>query len=91
MFAALARGDKVIATARSRSVHKLEDLRAEGASVLELDVAWPSDKIKEAVDKAENIHGRIDVLFNNAGIHVLHFTQCYHTLMWRSPFRLRFR
>lgn len=76
VLSALARGEKVIATARARSIHKLENLGAEGASVLELDIAWPSDKIKEVVDKAESIHGRIDVLFNNAGIHITHFPKC---------------
>lgn len=67
VFAALARGEKVIATARTKSIHKLEELRAKGAAVLELDAAWPKDKLKEVVEKAESIYGRIDVLFNNAG------------------------
>lgn len=91
VLAALARGEKVIATARTRSVNKLEDLRAKGAAVLELDAAWPTDKIKEVVEKAESIHGRIDVLFNNAGTRSppLRYTLCWHTLMCRSPFRLR--
>lgn len=35
--------------------------------VVELDVSWPLAQIKEAVLKAEEIYGRIDVLFNNAG------------------------
>lgn len=79
VLAALARGETVIATARTRSVHKLEDLSAKGAAVLELDTAWPTDKIKEVVEKAESIHGRIDVLFNNAGTHSPHLP---YALCW---------
>lgn len=41
--------------------------------MLELDAAWPKDKLKEVVGKAENIYGRIDVLFNNAGPTLLFF------------------
>lgn len=66
-FAALSRGEKVIATARTKSFNKLDDLREKGASTVELDVSWPLAQIKEAVLKAEEIYGRIDVLFNNAG------------------------
>lgn len=73
VFAALARGEIVIATARTSSIHQLEELRAKGAAVLELDAAWPKDKLKEVVGKAECIYGRIDVLFNNAGTTLLLF------------------
>ena len=66
-LAALARGDKVIATARPKSIHKLDGLQKKGANVLELDVSWPSEKLKEVVRDAESIYGRVDVLFNNAG------------------------
>ncbi|THU83708.1 NAD(P)-binding protein [Dendrothele bispora CBS 962.96] len=66
-LATLERGDKVIATARGRSMQKLEDLKAKGADVLELDVTVPLDKLKEVAKQAVNIHGRIDVVVNNAG------------------------
>lgn len=38
-FAALSRGEKVIATARTKSFNKLDDLREKGASTVELDVS----------------------------------------------------
>ncbi|THU83710.1 NAD(P)-binding protein [Dendrothele bispora CBS 962.96] len=66
-LAALERGDKVIATARGRSIQKLEDLKAKGADILELDVTAPLNKLKEVANQAVNIHGRVDVVVNNAG------------------------
>ncbi|KAJ2921724.1 hypothetical protein H1R20_g15370, partial [Candolleomyces eurysporus] len=66
-LAALARGDKVIATARGRTVSKLEDLKTAGAATLELDVTSPLEKLHEAAKEAVNIYGKIDVLVNNAG------------------------
>ncbi|KAF7332923.1 Serine 3-dehydrogenase [Mycena venus] len=64
-LAALKRGDHVIATARS--VAKLNDLKEKGADVLELDVTAPLDKLHEIAKTATAIHGRIDVVVNNAG------------------------
>jgi NAD(P)-dependent dehydrogenase (short-subunit alcohol dehydrogenase family) len=64
---ALKRGEKVIATGRSRSIAKLDDLKAKGADVIELDVTSPLETLHEAAKKAVEIHGRIDVLVNNAG------------------------
>ncbi|KAF8075755.1 hypothetical protein FPV67DRAFT_1469077 [Lyophyllum atratum] len=66
-LAALKRGDKVIATSRARSLAKLEDLKAQGADILELDVTSPLEDLKSIAEKANAIHGRIDVLVNNAG------------------------
>ncbi|KAL1725378.1 hypothetical protein EV714DRAFT_221409 [Schizophyllum commune] len=65
--AALARGDKVIATARARSIAKLDDLKVEGADAIELDVTAPLDTLKAAAEKAVAIYGRVDVVVNNAG------------------------
>ncbi|KZV71193.1 NAD(P)-binding protein [Peniophora sp. CONT] len=65
--AALNRGDKVIATARGRSIAKLEELKAQGADVLELDVTAPLPDLKAIADKAIAIHGKVDVVVNNAG------------------------
>jgi len=64
----LKRGDKVIATGRARSLGKLEELRAQGADVLELDVTAPLDTLHEIAKKAVAIHGRVDVVVNNAGM-----------------------
>lgn len=66
-LAALQRGDKVIATGRARSLAKLDDLKAQGAATLELDVTSPLDKLKEVAKEAVAIYGHIDVLVNNAG------------------------
>ncbi|KAI0293624.1 hypothetical protein B0F90DRAFT_1393384 [Multifurca ochricompacta] len=66
-LAALQRGDKVIATARARSIGQLDQLREKGADVLELDVTSPIDKLHEIAKQAVAIHGRVDVLVNNAG------------------------
>ncbi|KAG6909214.1 hypothetical protein DXG01_001521 [Tephrocybe rancida] len=65
-LAALKRGDKVIATARARSLSKLDDLKAQGADALELDVTAPLETLHETAKKAIALHGRIDVLVNNA-------------------------
>ncbi|KAF9045077.1 hypothetical protein BJ165DRAFT_1389033 [Panaeolus papilionaceus] len=67
VLAVLERGDKVIATARAGSLHKLEDLKEKGADVLELDVTSPVDTLKQQAENAVAIHSRIDVLVNNAG------------------------
>ncbi|CAA7269832.1 unnamed protein product [Cyclocybe aegerita] len=64
---ALKRGDKVIATGRARSVTKLADLKEKGADVLELDVTATLEDLHEIAKKAIAIHGRVDVLVNNAG------------------------
>ncbi|KAK7464239.1 hypothetical protein VKT23_006405 [Stygiomarasmius scandens] len=66
-LAALAKGDKVVATARARSLQSLDDLRVKGADTLELDVTAPLDTLKEVAKRAVEIHGRIDVVVNNAG------------------------
>ncbi|KAJ7303481.1 hypothetical protein DFH08DRAFT_722164 [Mycena albidolilacea] len=64
-LAVLKRGDHVIATARS--VSKLMDLKDKGAAVLELDVTAPLDKLHAIAKEAAAIHGKIDVVVNNAG------------------------
>jgi len=63
----LKRGESVIATGRSRSIVKLDDLKAKGADIIELDVTSPLETLHEVAKKAVEIHGRIDVLVNNAG------------------------
>ncbi|KAK0484441.1 hypothetical protein IW261DRAFT_1359496 [Armillaria novae-zelandiae] len=66
-LAALERGDKVIATARARSLHLLAYLKEKGAETLELDVTAPLEDLKKVPDKAVAIYDRVDVLVNNAG------------------------
>ncbi|KAJ6551335.1 hypothetical protein B0H19DRAFT_950510 [Mycena capillaripes] len=64
----LARGDLVIATARTLS--KIEHLAKSGSDdvrLLELDIISGEDAIKSAIAKAVGFWGRIDVLVNNAG------------------------
>ncbi|THH29202.1 hypothetical protein EUX98_g4986 [Antrodiella citrinella] len=64
---ALARGDKVIATARSTS--SLQDLpTSDRLRTMQLDVIEGRESIKRKVDDAVSYFGRIDVLVNNAGI-----------------------
>lgn len=65
--ALLDRGEKVIATARSRSLSKLEELKQKGAAILELDVTFPLSTLHEVAKQATEIYGRVDVLVNNAG------------------------
>ncbi|PBK59326.1 NAD-P-binding protein [Armillaria solidipes] len=69
-FAALRRGDKVIATGRKRSFDKLEELQKAGANTLELDVTASPTELAQCATKAIGIHGRIDVLVNNAGAYL---------------------
>ena len=61
---ALKRGDNVLATARNLS--KIHDLREAGADILELDVTSPLDRLGAIVKQAVDVHGRIDVVVNNA-------------------------
>ncbi|KAI0789104.1 hypothetical protein C8Q75DRAFT_793392 [Abortiporus biennis] len=66
-LAALRRGDKVIATGRAKSMNRLADLKAAGADVLELDATAPLEDLHQIAKHAIALHGRIDVLVNNAG------------------------
>ncbi|KAH7304090.1 hypothetical protein B0I35DRAFT_484758 [Stachybotrys elegans] len=61
----LARGDKVIATARR--LESIESLQNDGASTLRLDVTDEPEVINKAISEAIGIYGGIDVLVNNAG------------------------
>jgi len=64
--AALARGDKVIATARNPSKPEMSELVSLGASALALDITASESSIASAVASAVALHGRIDILLNNA-------------------------
>jgi len=66
-LAALERGDKVIATARSASHEGLAELKAKGADIVILDVTSALEVLQDIAKRAIAIHGRVDVLVNNAG------------------------
>ncbi|RDW87970.1 hypothetical protein BP6252_00002 [Coleophoma cylindrospora] len=59
------RGDLVIATARDTS--KLLKVQGHSITHLQLDVTWPAEKLHKVAKAAIQIHGRVDVLINNAG------------------------
>ena len=63
----LERGDKVISTARARSLPKLAELKEKGAATLELDVTAPLSELHAVAAKAIAIYGHVDVVVNNAG------------------------
>ena len=65
--AALKRGDKVVATARSlESIADLKEKYSANVLTLELDVT-NSDQAKTAVAQAHSHFGRLDVVLNNVG------------------------
>ena len=64
-LAALTRGDKVVATARNLS--KIRGLQQSGADILELDITSPLETLQTTANQTVEIHGRIDVVVNNAG------------------------
>jgi len=66
-LAALARGDKVIATTRPQSLAKLKDIESQGGNLLGLDVTAPLEELHKIAKEAVKVYGRIDVLVNNAG------------------------
>jgi NAD(P)-dependent dehydrogenase (short-subunit alcohol dehydrogenase family) len=61
----IARGDKVIATARN--VDRISHMRDIGAATLQLDVTAPQGELNRKADEAISIYGRVDILVNNAG------------------------
>ena len=57
---------QVIATIRS--LDRLpQSLKDQGADPLVLDLMSPDEEIKLVAERALQVHGRIDVLVNNAG------------------------
>jgi NAD(P)-dependent dehydrogenase (short-subunit alcohol dehydrogenase family) len=65
-MAALADGDSVIGTTRNGE----SDLSSNQLSVLALDVSRAKD-VSAVVKKAWAIHGRVDIVVNNAGFGLL--------------------
>ncbi|KAI0349880.1 NAD-P-binding protein [Trametes cingulata] len=70
----LARGDRVVATARKSSLSRFEPLLSRPETdrtrivILELDITSPLVVLQDVVKQAVDHWGRIDVLVNNAGI-----------------------
>ena len=68
----LARGDRVVATARN--VNRFDELLADAETdrarihALALDVTWSFAALQEVMKDAVGYWGRIDVLVNNAAI-----------------------
>ncbi|EEB93264.1 hypothetical protein MPER_08107 [Moniliophthora perniciosa FA553] len=86
---ALARGDLVIATARS--LEKLDALYSDSSKnqslrLLQLDITIGFDKIKDIVQEAVKVWGRIDVLVNNAGNGYLGLVEEATSEMYRRQF-----
>ena len=85
--AALAAGDKVAATGRSRDALVARFGTHDGLLPLEMDVTDP-DAVERALDAAVHHFGRLDVVLNNAGYGMLgtleettmeEFRQCVET------------
>ncbi|WP_312392506.1 SDR family NAD(P)-dependent oxidoreductase [Chryseobacterium sp.] len=65
--AALERGDKVVATARKlESISHLNKKYGDQVLTLALDVTKP-EQVKDAVNKAHEHFGKLDIVLNNAG------------------------
>ncbi|KAH6894355.1 hypothetical protein B0T10DRAFT_589896 [Thelonectria olida] len=64
---ALAKGDTVVATARSLSKFPQSLRDHPKADTVEVEITAPASAIADVVGSAVSKHGRIDVLVNNAG------------------------
>lgn len=65
--AALQRGDKVAATARSlESIADFKEKYGDNVLTLQLDVTKP-EQVKTALEQAHSHFGKLDIIFNNAG------------------------
>jgi hypothetical protein len=60
----IARGDKVVATARK--LEKIKHLEKTGAATLQLDLTDTQTNLNNKIAEATKVYGKIDVLVNNA-------------------------
>ncbi|RLN95069.1 hypothetical protein BBJ28_00008970 [Nothophytophthora sp. Chile5] len=67
-LAALAHGDLVVATARNAAA--LQQLELLGATTMALDLTQSDEEVAAIVAQAVEVHGRIDILMNNAGFYL---------------------
>ncbi|KAH8112312.1 short-chain oxidoreductase [Phellopilus nigrolimitatus] len=77
VLAALARGDKVIATARTLSnITELKAENKEACHIMPLDVTADFANVQKTAEEAIGVWGHVDVVVNNAGIGILaHFEE----------------
>lgn len=70
---ALKAGHRVIAAMRNpgRSTEAVKVVEAGGGHVFQLDLTESQESITKKMHAAEAVHGKIDVLVNNAGYSVL--------------------
>ncbi|KAI1465221.1 NAD(P)-binding protein [Daldinia caldariorum] len=70
---ALKAGHKVIGAMRNltRAAEAVKAIESQGGQVMQLDMTESQSSIKEKVQAAEKIYGKIDVLVNNAGYSLL--------------------
>lgn len=66
VHAIIARGDRVIATARN-ATERLQYAKDAGAAILDLDITAPRAELDAKVKEAIGIYGTLDVLVNSAG------------------------
>jgi NAD(P)-dependent dehydrogenase (short-subunit alcohol dehydrogenase family) len=71
--AVLAHGHHLIASSRnpSKTLELVQEVKQKGGHWLALDVTSPAKNIKRTIDEAVALHGRLDVVVNNAGFAVL--------------------
>ncbi|PYH77492.1 putative short chain oxidoreductase/dehydrogenase [Aspergillus uvarum CBS 121591] len=65
----LAKGHYVIASSRnpSKSPELVDEITSKGGKWIALDVTSPEETVKKTIEEATAIHGRLDVVVNNAG------------------------
>lgn len=87
--AIIARGDRVIATARN-ATERLQHAKDAGAAILDLDVTASQAELDAKIKEAIGIYGTLDVLVNNAGyieaslVEEARYSTCGHKYAWST-------
>ncbi|GAB1211745.1 hypothetical protein ATERTT37_000869 [Aspergillus terreus] len=86
--AVLAHGHHLIASSRnpSKTLELVQEVKQKGGHWLALDVTSPAKNIKRTIDEAVALHGRLDVVVNNAGFAVLGAVEDITEEMARAQF-----